>query len=192
MQNIKNFRVKQPDEKDIEKYGDAAASIRFFESESGQDWYECQSLFADNTIKIMYDSDNVIRSVIDRPVPERGNIYAVSMFSPEGMSVAEIRGKLPDGFSINRGEWVFDGKKVVPRTRPKEELIAQAQQQKTKLLSEAASAIAPLQNALDLSMATDEELQQLKELKTYSVMLNRVDVNAAPGIRWPEVPKSVA
>lgn len=188
MQNIKNFRVKQPGEKDIEKYGDAAASIRFFESEDGQDWYECQSLFADNTIKIMYDSDNVIRSVIDKPVPERGNIYAVSMFSPEGMSVAEIKGKLPAGFSISRGEWVFDGKKVVPRTRPKEELIAQALQQKTKLLNEAAGAMAPLQDAAEIGIATDDELKQLKAWKTYRVMLNRADVSVAPEITWPEIP----
>jgi sucrose-6-phosphate hydrolase SacC (GH32 family) len=189
MQNIKNFRVKQPTEKDIEKYGDAAASIRFFESEDGKDWYECQSLFADDTIKIMYDSNNIIRSVVDKPVPERGNIYAVSMFSPEGMSVAEIKGKLPDGFSISRGEWVFDGKKVISRTLTKEELIEQAQQQKAKLLSEAASVIAPLQDAADIGIATNEELQQLKAWKTYRVMLNRVDVSMAPDIEWPVKPE---
>jgi hypothetical protein len=186
MQNIKNFRVKQPTEKDSEKYGDATAGIRFFESEDGQDWYECQSLFADNTIKIMYDSENVIRSVIDKPVPERGNIYAVSMFSPEGMSVAEISEKLPEGFSIRRGEWVFDGKKVVPRTWSKKELIAQAQKIKSALLDEAADAIAPLQDAADTEMATAEELQQLREWKTYRVLLSRVDVSAAPDVRWPE------
>jgi hypothetical protein len=188
MQNIKNFRVKQPTERDIEKYGDAAAAIRFFESEDGQDWYECQSLFADNTIKIMYDSENIIRSVIDKPVPERGNIYAISMFSPEGMSVTEIEGKLPEGFSIRRGEWVFDGKKVVPRTWSKEELIAQAQKTKSALLDEAAKVIVPLQDASDIEMATEEELQQLRAWKTYRVLLSRVDVSTAPDIDWPESP----
>jgi hypothetical protein len=189
MQNIKNFRVKQPTKNDTEKYGAATAGIRFFESEDGQDWYECQSRFADNTIKIMYDSENVIRSVIDKPVPERGNIYAVSMFSPEGMSVAEIEGKLPEGFSIRRGEWVFDGKKVVPRTRSKEELIAQAQKTKSALLDEAAHVIAPLQDASDVEMATEEELQQLRAWKTYRVLLSRVDISAAPDVKWPMKPE---
>jgi hypothetical protein len=186
MQNIKNFRVKQPTKNDTEKYGAATAGIRFFESEDGQDWYECQSRFADNTIKIMYDSENVIRSVIDKPVPERGNIYAVSMFSPEGMSVAEIEGKLPEGFSIRRGEWVFDGKKVVPRTWSKKELIAQAWKTKSALLDEAANVIAPLQDAVDIEMATEEELQHLKAWKTYRIMLSRVDVSTAPDVQWPK------
>ncbi|HEY3986993.1 tail fiber assembly protein [Cedecea sp.] len=188
MQNIKNFRVKQPTERDIEKYGDAAAGIRFFESEDGQDWYECQSLFADNTIKIMYDSENIIRSVIDKPVPERGDIYAISLFSPEGMSVTEIEGKLPEGFSIRRGEWAFDGKKVVPRKLSADELKGQAQKTKSGLLSEATDAIAPLQDAADIEIATDEELQKLKAWKTYRVILNRLDVSAAPDITWPELP----
>lgn len=71
---------------------------------------------------------------------------------------------------------------------PKEQLIAEAEQQKQILLSEASEAIAPLQDAVDLDIATDEEIAKLKAWKTYRVFLNRVDTSIAPSIEWPEKP----
>ncbi|QIX97466.1 tail fiber assembly protein [Cedecea sp. FDAARGOS_727] len=68
-------------------------------------------------------------------------------------------------------------------------LTAIAEGDKVRLLAEATAAISPLQDAVDADIATDEELQQLKVWKTYRVMLNRVDVSAAPEINWPEKPK---
>lgn len=70
----------------------------------------------------------------------------------------------------------------------KEQLIAQAEQQKQSLLAEANSAIAPLQDAVDLGMATDEEKAQLTAWKKYRVLLNRVDTSTAQDIAWPEKP----
>ena len=73
-----------------------------------------------------------------------------------------------------------------PKT--KEQHIAEAEQQKQILLSEATEAIAPLQDAVDLDMATDEEIALLKEWKKYRVLLNRVDTSLAPDIDWPKKP----
>lgn len=73
-----------------------------------------------------------------------------------------------------------------PKT--KEQHIAEAEQQKQSLLAEANNAIAPLQDAVDLDMATDEEKAQLTAWKTYRVLLNRVDTSLAPNIDWPEKP----
>nr|ELR5039333.1 tail fiber assembly protein [Providencia stuartii]ELR5082438.1 tail fiber assembly protein [Providencia stuartii] len=70
----------------------------------------------------------------------------------------------------------------------KEQLIAEAEQQKQSLLAEANNAIAPLQDAVDLDMATDEEKAQLTAWKKYRVLLNRVDTSTAPDIDWPEKP----
>lgn len=70
----------------------------------------------------------------------------------------------------------------------KEQLIAESEQQKQSLLSEATGAISPLQDAVDLDMATDEESALLKEWKKYRVLLNRVDTLAAPDIEFPEKP----
>lgn len=73
---------------------------------------------------------------------------------------------------------------------PKEQLIAEAEQQKQSLLAEANNAIAPLQDAVDLDMATDEEIAQSMEWKKYRVLLNRVDTSTAPDIEWPEKPNA--
>ncbi|WP_426099108.1 tail fiber assembly protein [Providencia sp. PROV200] len=70
----------------------------------------------------------------------------------------------------------------------KEQLIAEAEQQKQSLLAEANNAIAPLQDAVDLDMSTDEEKAQLTAWKTYRVYLNRVDTSTAPDIEWPVKP----
>ncbi|EMM9642004.1 tail fiber assembly protein [Providencia rettgeri] len=71
----------------------------------------------------------------------------------------------------------------------KEQLIAEAEQQKQSLLAEANNSIAPLQDAVDLGMATDEEKAQLTAWKTYRVLLNRVDTSTAPDIDWPQKPE---
>lgn len=73
-----------------------------------------------------------------------------------------------------------------PKT--KEQHIAEAEQQKQMLLSEATEAIAPLQDAVDLAIATDEEVALLKEWKKYRVLLNRIDTSTAPDIDWPKKP----
>lgn len=71
---------------------------------------------------------------------------------------------------------------------PKEQLIAEAEAKKQALIAEAATAIAPLQDAVDLDMATPEEDAKLKEWREYRVILNRVDTSTAPDISWPVKP----
>lgn len=71
---------------------------------------------------------------------------------------------------------------------PKEQLIAEVEQKKQSLLAEANNAISPLQDAVDLDMATEEEVAALQEWKKYRVLLNRVDTSTAPNIDWPEKP----
>lgn len=72
--------------------------------------------------------------------------------------------------------------------KSKEQHIVEAQQKKQSLLAEATEAVAPLQDAVDLDMATEEEIALLKEWKKYRVLLNRVDTSTAPDIEWPEKP----
>ncbi|WP_272669376.1 tail fiber assembly protein [Providencia sp. PROV178] len=68
----------------------------------------------------------------------------------------------------------------------KEQLIAEAEQQKQSLLAEANNAIAPLQDAVDFGVATDNEIVSLREWKEYRITLNRVDTSTVPDIEWPE------
>lgn len=55
-------------------------------------------------------------------------------------------------------------------------------------MSIATQAISPLQDAVDLSMATDAEIASLQQWKRYRVILSRIDTNNAPDIIWPETP----
>lgn len=55
-------------------------------------------------------------------------------------------------------------------------------------LEGATAVIAPLQDALDLGIATEDEKQKLTAWKTYRVQINRIKVSDAPNITWPEKP----
>ncbi|MEM8187608.1 tail fiber assembly protein [Morganella morganii] len=73
-----------------------------------------------------------------------------------------------------------------------EQLVAEAEMKKQYLLSEAADAIAPLQDAADLDMAIPEEESALKEWKKYRVLVNRVDTSLGAAVVWPTRPASPA
>ncbi|EMW3364327.1 tail fiber assembly protein [Proteus mirabilis] len=61
--------------------------------------------------------------------------------------------------------------------------------QKKKLLKLASDEMAPLQDAIDLDKATNEEIKKLENWKNYRVMLNRIEVALAPDIEWPQRPE---
>jgi len=69
-----------------------------------------------------------------------------------------------------------------------EEQQQQSERQKSDLIKVASNAIAPLQDAVDLEMATDDEKLKLTAWKNYRVLLNRVDTSTAPDITWPASP----
>lgn len=85
--------------------------------------------------------------------------------------------------------WNIEPEPVAP---PVEDKGAQqaAEEEKAKRLIEAAHRIAPLQDAIDLGMATEAETATLNAWKTYRVLLNRVPLQ--PGyplqIDWPVAP----
>ena len=72
----------------------------------------------------------------------------------------------------------------------KEQLIATADNERQSLLTTATAKIAPLQDAADLDMATDDEKSALTAWKKYRVLLNRVDTSTAPDITWPVQPSA--
>ncbi|HGK4756314.1 TPA: tail fiber assembly protein [Enterobacter cloacae] len=186
MQNIKNFKVVKPTHKQLELYTAMDGTVPIFlQSEDGRDWFECHELFSDETVKIMYDSNGIICSVVDERVPERGNIYAVSMFYPENMSVAEVAlSDYPEGVNID-GSWMYSDGKIV---QVPVDVVSEAEKEKAQRLSEAEVAIAPLQRAVKYGIATDEEKKSLEKWEVYTVMLSRVNASQAPDVLWPEKP----
>lgn len=69
-----------------------------------------------------------------------------------------------------------------------DELISQAEDKRIRLRAEADTIIQPLQDAVDLGIATDDEASQLIAWKKYRVMLMRVNTEDAENIKWPEQP----
>jgi len=172
MITLKNFVQYEPEFKEF------LFNAIFLQSDEGLDWYYHMSRFQADTLKICYDKNNIIRSFSNQ----------VDRLFPLGMSVSEVDPTdVPEGLNIH-GEWVWNGTKIIPRQLTNEELIQQAQTRKTELLADASEAIAPLQDAFELGIATDEEAARLLLWKRYRVMLNRLDLSISPEIEWPERP----
>ncbi|GLR09055.1 phage tail protein [Mixta theicola] len=72
--------------------------------------------------------------------------------------------------------------------RTPEDYMTEATAQKTALRLEADNKIAPLDDAIALGIATDEERASYDKWRKYRVLLNRVDISAAPDITWPISP----
>ncbi|PJI56187.1 tail fiber assembly protein [Escherichia coli] len=67
--------------------------------------------------------------------------------------------------------------------------IREAEETKNSLMQVASEHIAPLQDAADLEVATEEETSLLAAWKKYRVLLNRVDTTVAADIEWPVAPQ---
>ncbi|MBA7934017.1 tail fiber assembly protein [Klebsiella sp. RHBSTW-00215] len=57
-----------------------------------------------------------------------------------------------------------------------------------ELMKKANEKIAPLNDAIELGIQTEDEVTQLIEWKKYRIALSRIDINSAPEIAWPEIP----
>ncbi|EGL4512258.1 DUF4376 domain-containing protein [Salmonella enterica] len=96
MQNIKHFTPYEPE-------SPAFPGAAYLKSEDGQDWYECQKHFADDTLKFTYDDNGVITCIT----------RDVSGLWPVGLSVAEVPDTTANRRADISGRWGFDGEKIV-------------------------------------------------------------------------------
>ncbi|UQY45080.1 tail fiber assembly protein [Mixta hanseatica] len=130
-----------------------------------------KNAFYDSELKSAYDATN---SWPEDAIEVSDDIFQTYIAAPpEG----KVRGSI-------EGEpgWVD----VPPLTS--EENVTAAANKKSILISDASAIIAPLQDAVDLDMATDSEKESLAVWKKYRVLLNRVDTSSAPEIDWPTLP----
>lgn len=98
MMDMKNF-IMSSAETDDEKALAGFGALILRDSE-GREWYTSQKLFSEDTIKIMYDKDGVIRSIATD----------VSTLWPVSHSVAEVA-VLPEGANIHGG-WIYSDGRV--------------------------------------------------------------------------------
>ncbi|ASG16341.1 tail fiber assembly protein [Salmonella enterica] len=139
-----------------------SSHIAVFDAET-QTW----SLHEDHRGETVYDTTTGNQGYISAPGPLPENVTSVS----------------PDG---EYQKW--DGKAwVKDEAAEKAAQLRQAEETKSRLLQMASEKIAPLQDAVDLDIATDDEKAQLDEWKKYRVLVNRVDTTSPD---WPDVPVS--
>ncbi|XEJ11940.1 tail fiber assembly protein [Citrobacter portucalensis] len=144
-------------------------------------------------MKLVIDDEGIIRSFS----------RDITTLWPIDKSVAEVEYSMSFDDVWIDGGWQYRDGKVSPRVYTQAELVEQAERKKSSLLAEAMAAIAPLERAVKLGIATSDEIASLEVWERYSVMVNRVDTSkpewpTPPGtskpleIVWPEVPDNVA
>ncbi|EHE7768171.1 tail fiber assembly protein [Salmonella enterica subsp. enterica serovar Javiana] len=139
-----------------------ASHIAVFDAET-----ETWSLKEDHRGETVYDTTTGNQMYISDPGPLPENVTSVS----------------PDG---EYQKW--DGKAwVKDEAAETAARLREAEGTKSRLLQMAAEKIAPLQDAVDLEIATDDEKARLDEWKKYRVRVNRVDTSNPA---WPEKPAS--
>ncbi|EAR7070804.1 tail fiber assembly protein [Salmonella enterica] len=138
-----------------------ASHIAIFDAET-----ETWSLHEDHRGETVYDTTTGNQVYISAPGPLPANVTAIS----------------PDG---QYEKW--DGNKwVKDEAAETAAQLREAEETKKRLLQTASEKIAPLQDAVDLDIATDDEKAQLDEWKKYRVLVNRVDTSNPD---WPDIPR---
>lgn len=111
------------------------------------------------------------------------------------ISITEI-GSYPPETTIIAPENIWqkwNGKAwVTDKDAERAALVVEAEAYKKSVLTQANAAIATLQDAVDLDMATDQEKLRLVEFKKIRILLSRISSEDAPDIVWPEAPGNVA
>ncbi|MGP9063141.1 tail fiber assembly protein [Klebsiella quasipneumoniae subsp. similipneumoniae] len=82
-----------------------------------------------------------------------------------------------------------NGSEVPYLSEPTVNYQEQANRKLTELRSKADTEILPLQDAVDLAMASNEEVTRLNEWKAYRLALYRLDISDAKNIDWPIAPE---
>ncbi|MHC5176652.1 tail fiber assembly protein [Serratia rhizosphaerae] len=179
MINIKNFKLGEPTTPEQLSLREQHNAM-FLYAEDGTEWYSCQKNFAKDSIKLAYDKRGVIRSIAVNK--------DVSTLWPADLSVVEVMDTEYNRQADISGEWIFDGEKISKRIYLPQEYQEKAMVEQAARLATATKAIAPLQDAVELNIANETEIALLTDWKTYRVMLNRLDLTAAPNIDWPPEP----
>ncbi|MGB8929506.1 MAG: tail fiber assembly protein [Pantoea agglomerans] len=117
-------------------------------------------------------------------------VEGVSEIPSDSTEISEVAWlTLLDGQSIGK---VIDFSVLPPVLRDYVKLpeveLEEAEAKKQGLMGEANAQIAPLEDAVDLGIATGEETETYNQWRKYRVLLSRVDISTAPDISWPDKP----
>jgi hypothetical protein len=107
---------------------------------------------------------------------------------PDGQAAVLLKDGDSAYIGLGYADGVFEKPPVsLPPTPSPADILASNTATRDLLLSQATAAVAPLQDAVDLDMATDSDTAALKAWKTYRVLVNRVDLTQSTA-DWPVAP----
>ena len=180
MMHFKNFRSGEPvltDDRALQQ----RHGILFLFDEKGNEWYECQKLFSEDTLKVAYDTNGVICSMSKD----------VSMLWPNGLSVAEVSVDENTDLIDISGSWKYENGKVIKNenslfSESKEDFEAA----RGELLDSALKNITLLHVKLMLRIPLKkEESDSLQHWIGFMDTLNAMDSNDYKTLKLPEMPE---
>lgn len=152
--------------------------VIYLHDEQGNDWYDVQKQFSENTLKVGYDEEGRVRTFCT-------DVYA---FFPMNLSAVELPATKANMRVSLGDDWFYkDGKLQQIRDQ-----LAIATAERDNRMSEATKRIDWLAGALEDGDISDEENAELEALRAYRTALRRLDLSVAPKVKWPEAPQSVA
>lgn len=177
MQHLKNIRSGNP--KTVEQYQlTKNFDVIWLFSDDGKNWYEEVRNFQEDTIKIVYDENNIIVAITKD----------ASTLNPDGFSVVEVPDITANRRADDSGKWMFKDGAVIKRVYTEEEQLLQAEKQKQKLLQQAREKTQFWQIQLALGIITDSDKQQLMNWMKYVQQVEATDTSTLP-VTFPERPE---
>lgn len=156
MLHLKNFTVYTPENPPESLKGHY---VLFFISEEGVDFYDCVPQMQVDTMKVLYREGGTIISFSS----DGSNLY------PAGASLIEIpANNIPDDLSID-GRFLVDVETLTVSVNPSVQLELKVQES----LSAVAYALEGLQDKVDLGVATEEDIQAIKDWKVFRLAVKQ-------------------
>ncbi|MBA3109973.1 tail fiber assembly protein [Salmonella enterica] len=151
-------------------------NIQYFIDENGVDFYSAIEHFNLKYKLCIHPETKVIHSVSED----------ISKLYPAGFDIVETDNVPYD--DIISGKYQFVDDRIIMRTYNEIELTQITNLEKSEKLKLANEKIIPLQDAVDLGIATTEEMQKLDTWKKYRVEISRTNTSNSLDISWPLPP----
>lgn len=154
--------------------------IVFFTDEDGNDWYEMQKEFADDSLKIMFDASGAIVA----------SSFDASMLSPDGLSVTEIsQENIPSDFFVPGTNWSYVDD-IIVQIRDYQALAIAERDSRMAEITTRINWLEDAQKDGDISATEETELSALRACRT---TLRRLELShitdevSYHAINWPGV-----
>lgn len=156
---------------EVKSFGEG---VQYFCDDKGRDFYDSRDLFTKKYV-VFFDDFSIVRAVVKSA--------DITHVNPTGLSAVDIN-SLPKDLDIFTGLWKFDGRKVVEVDF---DPSISTERRKASAMTRISTEIVPLQDAVELGVASKEESAKYDELRKLRIKLLRIsDDTPAKDVDWEE------